>query len=114
MPQPFGNWDPRGSWMQFYFARDKDGRFYWRRGASTSSSSRYDHGLYGHLFGMLNDEKPIPTYFFRYDSRNRFVFEKQEESLWIDFMDIVTNNSLSRKQSNKILKNVGRIDPPDW
>ncbi len=114
MPPPFNNWSPPGSWMQFYFARDREGCFYWRFGKSTSTSSRWDHGLYGHLFGMLNDETPIPTYFFTYDSRNRFIFDRKEKSLWLEFMDLVTNNSLSKKQSNEILRNVGRIESPDW
>ena len=46
---------------------------------SGSSDQRYNHGFYGHLFALLNNKKKVPTYFFTYNSRNQFIFNKKEE-----------------------------------
>ncbi|MDM8523180.1 hypothetical protein QUF80_07400 [Desulfococcaceae bacterium HSG8] len=106
MPLPFRHWDDRNSWQQFYFARDHEGNFYYERGGSGSSDQRFCHCTYGHLFAVLNDEKPVPTYFFRYDSRNRFVFDREEPGLWLNFMDV---HSCYIKETFEILKNVKEI-----
>lgn len=109
MPFPFRHWDRRNSWQQFYCAKDREGDFHYQRGASNSSDQRFCHGLYGHLFAVLNAEKPVPTYFFTYDSRNRFVFEREEESLWLNFHLLRTNFVLKNKESQQILKDVKRV-----
>ncbi len=114
MPIPFRHWDDRNFWQQFYFARDKEGNFYYQRGGSGSSDQRYCHGIYGHLFAIINDEKPVPTYFFIYDSQNRFVFKRQENSLWLDFLDITTNCALGGKESQDILKNIKSVRKAEW
>ncbi len=93
------------------FARDRDGNFYYQRGTSGSSDQRYCHGIYGHFFAIVDEEKPVPTYFFTYDSRNRFVFDKKEDSLWLQFFDLTTNFAMKPDESRKILEHVGRIKP---
>ncbi|MDM8523179.1 hypothetical protein QUF80_07395 [Desulfococcaceae bacterium HSG8] len=108
MPIPFWHWDIRNTWQQFYFARDKEENFYYRKGGSGSSGQRYHHCIFGHLFAIINDEKPVPTYFFRYDSRNRFLFDREENELWLNFMDIRTNCGI--RETREILKNVHRIE----
>lgn len=78
MPKPFNHWDTRNMWQQYYFAKDRNTNFYYTQGGSGSSYQRYNHGFYGHLFALLNKEKPVPTYFFKYDSRNNFIFVREE------------------------------------
>ena len=112
IPLPFGHWDRRNSWQQFYFARDREGHFHYQRGASNSSEQRFCHGIYGHLFAAINDEKPVPTFFFTYNSRNRFVFEREEESLWLNFLCLRTNCALTNQESRKILEYVHNVDWP--
>jgi len=80
------------------------------QGGSGSSGQRYNHGFYGHLFGLLNKERPVPTYFFTYDSRNNFVFDRKENSLWLTFSDLVGNFQIDWKESERILGDVSRID----
>ncbi len=111
MPPPFNYWDERNFWRQFYFARDRNGNFYYQRGASGSSDQRACHGIYGHLFAIINEEKPVPTYFFTYDSRNRFMFTRKEESLWLQFVDLTTNFAMKPKESDKVLEHVYKIEP---
>lgn len=53
---------------------------------------------------------PVSTYFFTYDSRNRFVFHREEESLWLNFFDLVGNFHIDWKESERILKDVKRIE----
>jgi hypothetical protein len=109
MPAPFNHWDGRNPWQQYCFARDSGGRFHCAQGGSGGSSQRYNHGFYGHLFALINREKPLPTYFFTYDSRNRFVFNRQEKSLWLNFFDLVGNFRIGHEESRRILQNVKRI-----
>ena len=99
----------RNPWQQFYFGKYQNGCFYYAQGGSGSSGQRYNHGFYGHLFALLNSESPVPTYFFTYDSRNRFVFNRKEKSLWLNFFDLVGNFKIDRKESERILENVNRI-----
>lgn len=108
MPTPFRYWDSRNSWQQFFFARDSRGSFYYQRGGSGSSSQRYNHCNYGHFFAVLNDERPIPTYFFVYDDRNNFIFEKSESDLWLNLRDI--DATLCVRESREILRNVHSIE----
>lgn len=107
MPNPFCNWDDRNTWQQFYFAKDKEGSFYYEHGGSGSSQQRFCHCIYGHLFAVINEEKPVPTYFFKYDSRNRFLFERKEDTLWLNFHDLLINCYIP--ESDEILKNVHEI-----
>jgi|GEM_PF-1555079 len=110
MPRPFSHWDSRNAWQQYYFGRDQAGLFYYEQGGSGGSGQRYNHGFYGHLFAFLNSENPVPTYFFIYDSQNRFIFHREEESLWLNSFDLVGNFHIDRKESERILKDVNRID----
>ena len=91
MPPPFNHWDSRNPWQQYYFCKDQDGHFYYIQSGSGSSGQRYNHGFYGHLFALLNNEKPVPTYFFTYNSRNQFVFNRKEKSLHLYFLHLVGN-----------------------
>lgn len=110
MPPPFNHWDSRNPWQQYYFARDQAALFYYAQGGSGSSGQRYNHGFYGHLFALLNTESPVPTYFFTYDRRNNFVFDRKENSLWLSSSDIVGNFKMDWKESERILKGVKRIE----
>ncbi len=109
MPPPFNHWDSRNPWQQYYFTRDKDNVFYYAQGGSGSSSQRYNHGFYGHLFALLNKEKNVPTYFFTYNSRNQFIFNRKEKSLHLHFLHLVGNFQIDRKESKRILKDVTEI-----
>jgi hypothetical protein len=109
MPLPFSHWDRRNLWQQYYFAKNQEGIFFYEQGGSGSSGQRYDHGFYGHLFALLNSEKPIATYFFTYDSRNRFVFNRVEKSLHLHFFDLVGNFHIDWKESERILADVTKI-----
>ncbi len=109
MPLPFNHWDSRNSWQQYYFYKDHDGRFYYTQGGSGSSGQRYNHGFYGHLFALLNNEKPMPTYFFTYNSRNRFIFNREEKSLHLHFFDLISNFQIDWKESERILKDIVKI-----
>lgn len=107
MPRPFNDWDYyRGIWQQFYLARDREGNFHYQTGGSTSSSRRFIHSIYGHLFAMLDKIKPIPTYFLVYDRYNQFLFYGEENRLWLEFMDLRTNCSVNDQESKKILSDV--------
>ncbi|MBU0991932.1 MAG: hypothetical protein KJ737_05505 [Proteobacteria bacterium] len=114
MPNPFNQWDSRNIWQQFYFAKNNSGEFYYTQGGSASSSQRYYHGFYGHLFALLNSEKPVSTFFFDYDSRNRFVFKKKENSLWLNHIDLTGNFKIDWVGSREILKGVNKIKPKGW
>jgi hypothetical protein len=96
-------------WQQYYFTKDKDNVFYYAQGGSGSSGQRYDHGFYGHLFALLNSENPVPTYFFTYDSLNRFIFDREEKSLHLHFFELVGNFHIDGKESEMILKDVTEI-----
>jgi hypothetical protein len=110
MPPPFNHWDSRNAWQQYYFAKNREDVFYYAQGGSGSSDQRYNHGFYGHLFALLNREHPVSTYFFTYDSHNSFVFDRKEDSLWLNFFDLVGNFHIDRKESKGILKDVKRIE----
>lgn len=109
MPLPFNHWDIRNLWQQYYFAKNKDSIFYYAQGGSGGSGQRYNHGFYGHLFAKLNSEKPVPTYFFTYDSHNNFVYIREETSLWLNFFDLIGNFKIDREESQRILEGVGTI-----
>ena len=109
MPPPFNHWDNRNPWQQYYFSKNQEGIFYYAQGGSGSSDQRYNHGFYGHLFALLNSENPVSTYFFTYNSRNKFIFNRKEESLWLNSFDLVGNFKINRRDSERILKGVGRI-----
>ena len=51
----------------------------------------------------------VSTYFFTYDSRNRFIFHREEKNLWLNFFDLVGNFHIDRKESEGILKDVVKI-----
>ncbi len=110
MPPPFNHWDSRNPWQQYYCGREQCGRFYYEQGGTGSSGQRYNHGFYGHLFALLNNEDPILTYFFTYDSRNQFICNRKEESLWLNSFDLTGNFKIDWKESERILKGVGRIE----
>lgn len=103
-------WDSRNPWQQYYLGRDQNSRFYYVQGGSGSSGQRYNRGFYGHLFALLNSENPVPTCFFTYDSRNEFIFNRKEESLWLNSSHLVGNFQIDWKESERILKDVGRIE----
>jgi hypothetical protein len=109
MPPLFNHWDSRNYWQQYYFTKDHDKSFYYTQGGSGSSGQRYNHGFYGHLFALLNNEKPVPTYFFSYNSRNRFVFKREEKILHLHFFDLIGNFQIDWKESERILKDVVKI-----
>ena len=109
MPPPFNHWDSRNPWQQYYFCKDQDGHFYYIQGGSGSSGQRYNHGFYGHLFALLNNEKPVPTYFFTYNSRNQFIFNRKEKSLHLYFLHLVGNFQIDWKESERILRDVVKI-----
>jgi hypothetical protein len=110
MPPPFDNWDNRNLWQQYYFAKNKEGIFYYSRGGSGSSDQRYNHGFYGHLFALLNAKKSVSTYFFTYNSHNRFIFSREEKRLWLHYFDLIGNFKIDRKESEKILEGVKKIN----
>ena len=110
MPPPFNHWDRRNLWQQYYFAKNQKGIFFYGQGGSGSSGQRYNHGFYGHLFALLNNEKPVPTYFFTYNHRNQFNFNREEISLWLRFFDLVGNFKIDWEESERILENVKKIE----
>lgn len=109
MPPPFNHWDSRNPWQQYYFGRDQDSRFFYEQGGSGSSGQRYNHGFYGHLFALLNNENPVSTYFLTYDSHNRFVFSREEKSLCLKSAYLTGNFQIDWKESEQILKDVKMI-----
>jgi hypothetical protein len=109
MPPPFNHWDRRNLWQQYYFAKNRDGIFFYEQGGSGSSGQRYNHGFYGHLFARLNNEQPVPTYFFTYNHRNHFIFNREEVSLWLRFFDLVGNFKIDWEESRRVLENVKKI-----
>lgn len=109
MPPPFNHWDNRNFWQQYYFTKGHDGNFCYTQGGSGSSGQRYNHGFYGHLFALLNSENPVPTYFFTYNSSNRFIFNRKEKSLHLHFFDLVGNFQIDWKESKCILKDIVKI-----
>lgn len=109
MSSPFNHWDSRNIWQQYYFSKNKDNSFYYAQGGSGSSGQRYDHGFYGHLFALLNSEHPVPTCFFTYDKHNRFVFNREETRLWLNFFDLIGNFKMDREESKQILEGVNEI-----
>lgn len=110
MPSPFNHWDSRNPWQQYYFAKNQDNLFYYDQGGSGSSGQRYNHGFYGHLFALLNRQNPVPTYFFTYDSHNSFIFNREEKGLCLNFFDLVGNFHIDGKESERVLKDVKRIE----
>lgn len=109
MPPPFDYWDNRNLWQQYYFAKNKEGIFYYSQGGSAGSSQRYNHGFYGHLFALINAEIHVPTYFFTYDASNSFTFNREENSLWLNYFDLIGNFRIEREESKRIIEKVGRI-----
>jgi hypothetical protein len=63
----------------------------WEEYGSGSSGQRYNHGFYGHLFALLNNEKKVPTYLFTYNNHNQFIFNQEEKSLHLYFLHLVGN-----------------------
>jgi len=59
--------------------------------AISKEASREKSIRKGHLFALLNNEKKIPTYFFTYNSRNRFIFNQEEKSLHLHLLHLVGN-----------------------
>ena len=55
-------------------------------------------------------EKPIPTYFFTYDSHNHFIFNRKEKCLCLNIVDLVGNFHIDWKESKRILQDVKRIE----
>ena len=53
---------------------------------------------------IRNNEKNVPTYFFTYNSRNRFILNREEESPHLHFFDLVGNFKIDWKESERILK----------
>jgi len=51
----------------------------------------------------------LPTYFFTYDSINRFIFDREEKNLWLNFFDLVGNFKIDWKERERILKDVTEI-----
>ena len=43
------------------------------------------------------------------DSRNRFVFDRLEKGLWLNFSDLVGNFRIAHEEGRRILRNVKRI-----
>ncbi len=95
---------------QYYFAKNQDSIFFYEQGGSGSSGQRYVHGFYGHLFALLNSEKPMPTYFFTYNSRNQFIFNRVGKSLHLHFLHLVGNFQIDWKESEQILKDAKMIE----
>ena len=89
-----------------YRKKNQEGIFFYEQGGSGSSGQRYNHGFYGHLFALFNNEKPVATYFLTYNSRNQFIFNRKEKSLHLHFFDLVGNFHIDWKESEQILKNV--------
>ena len=110
MPSPFNHWDSRNPWQQYYFGKDQDSLFYYEQSGSGSSGQRYNHGFYGHLFALLNSKNPVQTYFFTYGSHNRFIFNRKEKSLCLNFFDLIGNFHIDGKESKRILKDIKRIE----
>ncbi len=109
IPAPFNHWYSPNPWQQYYFFKDKNGSFFYTQGGSGSSGEHHNHGFYGHLFALLNNESPVPTYFFTYDRDNNFVFVQEETSLWLNFFDLIGNFKIDRGESKRILEGVGKI-----
>ena len=110
MPPPFNHWDNRNPWQQYYFAKDQDSRFFYEQGGSGSSGQRYNHGFYGHLFALLNNENPVSTYFLTYDSHNQFILNREENNLWLNSAYLTGNFHIDWKDSERILKDVKMIE----
>ena len=81
----------------------------WEEYGSGSSGQRYNHGFYGHLFALLNNEKKVPTYLFTYNNHNQFIFNQEEKSLHLYFLHLVSNFQIDWKESERILKDVTEI-----
>jgi len=79
------------------------------RAVPAADSQRYDHSYYGHLFALLSNEKNVLTYFFTYDERNQFIFNRKEESLHLYFLDLAGDFQVDWKESKRILKGVVKI-----
>ena len=109
MPPPFEYWDDRNPWQQYYCAKNSDDIFFYAQGGSGGSSQRYNHGFYGHLFALLNRQKPVSTYVFSYDSKNRFIFHREEKSLRLNFSNLIGNFKIDREESKSILDGVDEI-----
>ena len=47
---------------------------------------------------------------FFYDNQNNFIFQRKEESLWLNFMDLTGNFKIDLDESREILKDVNEIE----
>ena len=47
---------------------------------------------------------------YQYNSQNRFVFHREEKGLWLNFFGLVGNFRIAWEESERILKDVNRIE----
>jgi len=60
--------------------------------------------------GIITDSTATCSrFFFTYDSRNKFIFNREEESLCLNSIHLVGNFQIDRKKSERIIKDVNRI-----
>ena len=88
-PEPFGH---STSFAQYFFI-EKEDKVEWILGSSIGSQTRYAHGLMGHIFATLTKEnnKIIPTYFFKHTKHNDFKYIQEWETFKVDRSDLTGN-----------------------
>jgi len=96
---------------QYYFMQDNDidkNRIYYAIGNYTGSSTREDHGFYGHLFAEIQNRiKPVTAFIVQAEGQDIFkVIRKSDNLILSDVMDLTGNYSINYKLSKKILKNI--------
>jgi hypothetical protein len=102
IPSPFGHSTSLG---QYFFIESED-KIEWVFGAWIGSSTRYAHGLMGHVFATLTKKykKTIPTYYFKITNRNEFRYIKQWESFKVERHELTGNYPADWEESEPLFK----------
>jgi hypothetical protein len=106
MPPPFGYWDYRNRFQQWFLVETPAGVAY-QRGGSGSSGARLSQGLCGHAYALLATQgKDIPTWWLRYDSKNQLKLHYQWPTFYVVDRELSGNYQVDLRETASLF--VGR------
>lgn len=103
LPSPLDRIDWRNPYDNIFVWYENDRRFA-QRGGSGSSGQRETNSEFIFGFSLINQNYPVPTYLFLYNSENKLLFIKKFRSLCVPAYDIGSNYYLPLEERERVLK----------
>ncbi len=111
LPSPLAEFN-HSCWVKQFYLIHIDGNLHMAFGCSCGIDNRYQHGLYGHYFASLaNERRKITSFITQIDKNCNFFITRISDNFIVQTQDLNSSYQISREKSDELLMGIEKYAP---